>query len=345
MAPPPANVTAPPRNATAAGRYALAWTAQEPAATNLHWLQLETVATCEAALPVANTIGGPAQNFVCADSAGNIGWTLLGRMPLRGADYDAGVPSDWTPPGAGWQGWRDPRDYPRILNPPSGRIWTANNRVVGGAMLAMLGDGSPDRGARAQQIRDDLFALAPGSATEADMLSIQLDERALFLARWRDVLLATLDVAAIKDHPARGKLRQLVARWSPQASIGAVGYLQVRAFHEALERRVFDALTLPVHEAYPDVTLSVPRQFEEAVWELVATRPAHLLDPRFQDWRAFLLDVVDESIAASQQACAEREFTCMPLGRRERRLDPASAESRRAVALALARHAPGADGR
>ena len=77
--------------ATSSETLALAWTAQEPAATNLRWLALESMASCEAALTQANRVGGPVQNFVCADAAGNIGWTLLGRLPRRGAGYDAGM--------------------------------------------------------------------------------------------------------------------------------------------------------------------------------------------------------------------------------------------------------------
>ena len=191
-----------------------------------------------------------------------------------------------------------------MFNPPAGRVWSANNRVVGAERLAAIGDGSPDRGARAQQIRDDLFALAPGRATERDMLAIQLDERALFLARWRDVLLATLDAEAVTGHPARAALRNQVAGWDPHASIDAAGYLQVRSFHETLARRIFDALTLPVRAAHPELQLRVPRQFEEAAWELVALRPAHLLDPRFADWRSFMLDVADEAADAALKSCA-----------------------------------------
>jgi len=293
------------------GTLALAWTAQDPAATNLHWLQLEDVHECSKALDVANTIGGPAQNFVCADAGGNIGWTLLGRMPLRGTGYDAGVPSDWTQPDAGWQGWRDPATYPRVFNPPAGRIWTANNRVVGAERLAAIGDGSPDRGARAQQIRDDLLAIPAGQATEADMLRIQLDDRALFLVRWRDLLLGLLDAGALRDKPARAAMRKQVETWDPHAATGAVGYRLVREFHEALERRTFDALTIPARVAHPDAAFKVPRSFEEAVWELATTRPAHLLDPRFADWRAFLLDVVDESLARTAEQCADATFaTC-----------------------------------
>ena len=293
---------------------ALAWTAHDPAATNLDWLRLETTADCESALSVANTIGGPAQNFVCADAAGNVGWTLLGRMPLRGPGYDPSVPADWTSPGAGWQGWRGPETYPRMLNPAQGRIWTANNRVVGAERLHAIGDGSPDRGARAQQIRDALFALPPGSATEADMLRIQLDDRALFLVRWRDFLLVTLNTGAGGGDTKRAAFQSQVAGWDPHASTGAVGYRLVRTFHEVLARRVFDALILPARAANPDATFKVPRQFEEAVWELATLKPVHLLDPRHRDWQSFLLDTVDETIRTVAEQCVDPTFASCTWG-------------------------------
>jgi penicillin amidase len=280
---------------------ALRWTAQEPQATNLDWLGLETVADVESALALANSIGGPAQNFVAADAQGNVGWTLLGRMPLRGPACDAGVPSEATGPGAGWQGWRDPGDYPRIVNPPSGRIWSANNRVVGGEALAAIGDGSPDRGARAQQIRDALFAL--GAASERDMLAIQLDDRALFLTRWRDLLLDEIDAAAVQDEPARAEFRRHLEEWDARASAGSVGYFLVRSFHERVSRKVFDALTIPVRGAGAPEELVVPPQFEEAAWRLLQERPVHLLDPRYGDWDGFLLATVDETMAEVRERC------------------------------------------
>jgi penicillin amidase len=288
--------------------FALAWTAHDPAATNLDWMRLETSADCDAALAVANTIGGPAQNFVCADAEGSIGWTLLGRMPLRGPGYDPGVPSDWTAPGAGWQGWREPTTYPRALNPPEGRIWTANNRVVGGERLQVIGDGSPDRGARAQQIRDALFALPAGTATEDDMLRIQLDDRALFLVRWRDFVLTTLNAQAVAGDGRRQAFLQEIEGWDPRASTDAIGYRLVRTFHEVLERRVFDALVLPARVANPGVTFKVPRQFEEAVWELATRQPAHLLDPRHRDWESLLLDAIDEAIRTVGEECVDPTF-------------------------------------
>lgn len=282
---------------------ALAWTAHDPEATNLHWVALETARDVESALATANAIGGPVQNFVAADAQGNIGWTLLGRMPLRGAGYEPGVPADWTQPGAGWQGWRRPDQYPRVTNPPSGRIWSANNRVVGGEALAAIGDGSPDRGARARQIRDALLGIE--SATERDMLAIQLDDRALFLVRWRDTLLDVLDADAVAGEAGRAEFRRLVEDWGSRAAADSVGYLMVRAFHEAFERRVFEALTIEARSRNPGAALSVPRQFEEAAWRLLQERPAHLLDPRYASWDEFVLATVDETIAGLAQDCGE----------------------------------------
>ena len=49
--------------------------------------------------------------------------------------------------GAGTAGSRG-AEYPRVVDPPSGRIWTANARVVDGEKLAKVGDGGYDLGAR-----------------------------------------------------------------------------------------------------------------------------------------------------------------------------------------------------
>ena len=188
---------------------ALAWTAHDPEATNLQWLELETVGDCAAALPVANTIGGPVQNFVCADADGNIGWTLLGRMPLRGAGYDAGVPSDWTRPDTGWHGWRASGGLSARAE-PGDRAHLDRQQPRRGCRAAR-GDRRRLAGPRRTRATDPRCAVrdrAEGSATEADMLRIQLDDRALFLVRWRDLLLKLLDEPALEGQRRAGRVAQ-----------------------------------------------------------------------------------------------------------------------------------------
>ena len=274
-----------------------------------------------------------------ATSAGR----LLGRIPLRGSGYDPTVPSDWTQPDAGWRGFLAPERYPRVVNPPGGRIWTANNRVVGGESLALIGDGSPDRGARAQQIRDALARLE--HATERDMLAIQLDDRALFLERWRKLLLEVLDADALAGHPDRAVLREVVATGEPRASAASVGYLHVRRFHELIEQRVFEALTDHGADRAPGRR---SRGTEAVRGSRLAARDGAAGAPA----RSALLELAGvRAVGRRRDDCRHRARLRrrpprqLQLGRAQRRQHSPPLEPRHPVARALARHAERADGR
>lgn len=273
---------------------AFAWTAHHPEAVNLASVGLETARTLEEAMAVANRSGIPAQSFVVADDTGRIGWTIMGRVPRR-VGFSGQIPTSWADGSRGWNGWLAPEEMPRVVDPPSGRIWTANSRVVDGEMLEKLGDGGYDLGARAHQIRDDL--LAREKVTPKDMLAIQLDDRAFFLARWRKLLLETLTPEAVAADSRRKELRRLVeTTWTGRASVDSVAYRLVRAFRIATLDQVFTALTR--QEGIPEEKRFGPtNQFEAPLWRLVIERPAHLLDPRFQSWDEQLLAAADEAIA------------------------------------------------
>jgi penicillin amidase len=182
------------------------------------------------------------------------------------------------------------------MNPESGRIWTANARVTDADALRVVGDGGYDLGARASQIRDGLFA--QDTFTPEDMLAIQYDDRALFLSRWRDLLLDVLDADAVAANPALGEYRDLVANWIPRASPDSVGYRLVRAFRLEVERRVFHALMAPAWATYgDDVRLRVSNQFEGPLWSVVTEQPAHLLPGNYQTWKELMIAAVEQNIA------------------------------------------------
>lgn len=269
---------------------AISWIAHHPEAATLGHLGLETLRTTEAALEVANTIGMPPQNFVVGDADGAIGWTIAGKIPRR---TGAKTPVDWSER-AGWDGWISVDEYPRILNPSSGRIWTANARVVDGEALAIVGDGGYDLGARSQQIRDDLFEIARFSP--ADMLAVHLDDRAVFLERWRELLLATLDSSAVSGSEQRANYRQHVEDWTPRATMESVGYRFVREFRGEVRRRAILMLFHEVIEEYGLDYLEVGNQLEAPLWMLVSRKPAHLLTDDYADWSDFLLQAVDANI-------------------------------------------------
>jgi penicillin amidase len=272
---------------------AVSWVAHKPRAINLRGLDLELATSADEALQIANRIGMPAQNFVVGDAAGNIGWTIAGQIPSR-AEFDPLLPADWSK-SDGWTGWLAPEQYPRIINPDSARIWTANARVVDSVALAKIGDGGYDLGARAGQIRDGLFAR--DNFSPLDMLAIQLDDRALFLARWRSLLLDTLDEDAIRDNEARQAYRALVADWESRASTDSVGYRLVRSFRTEVRDRVFDMLMQPVRDKFgSEATLRMSNQFEAPLWTMITERPGHLLSAEYASWQALLIAAIDANL-------------------------------------------------
>lgn len=276
------------------GEIAVSWIAHKPEAVNLRLIALETVENVTAALDVANTIGMPPQNFVTGDSDGNIGWTIAGRIPVK-TEFNAMVPADWSQV-HGWTGWLDPADYPRIVNPGSGRIWTANARVADGDALSTIGDGGYDLGARARQIRDSLAE--KDSFDARDMLRIQLDDRALFLAPWQELLLAVLDDDTIAGDAELTEFRRLVDEWIPRAATDSAGYRLVRAFRLEVRSVVFHGLMGPVRDAYgDDVKPLLSNQFEAPLWSLVTERPMHMLPARYASWHALLVAAVRANIA------------------------------------------------
>ncbi len=244
-------------------------------------------------LDIANSMSMPPQNFVTGDVDGNIGWTIAGKIPIK-TDFNAMLPADWST-AHGWQGWLDPTDYPRIVNPESGRIWTANARVADAEALRIIGDGGYDLGARARQIRDGLFSA--DTFEPVDMLAIQFDDRALFLSRWRDLLLQVLDDEAVADDIELQEYRRLAEQWIPRAVPESVGYRLVRAFRLEVERRVFHALMAPAREAYgEDVVLRRSNQFEAPLWSLVTERPEHMLPRDYASWDELLVAAVRQNV-------------------------------------------------
>jgi penicillin amidase len=206
------------------------------------------------------------------------------------------VPTSWADGTRRWDGWLAPADYPRVVDPPSGRIWTANARVVSGEKLARVGVGGYDLGARQGQIRDDLLAIE--KASESDMLRVQLDDHALFLARWQKLVLATLTPDATARGPRRAEARRLVEAWGGHAAIDSVGYRIVRAFRERVRDAVLDPLLAPARARDPKLRPGTApnSRWEGPVWALVTERPAHLLDPRHASWDALLLAALDAAL-------------------------------------------------
>jgi penicillin amidase len=278
------------------------WVAHLPGSANVGLLGMARAASIEDALAVADRSGVPAQNLVVGDRRGRIAWRLIGPLPRRAPGCDAAGVSDarTCPP------WSIRSEgAPAIVDPPTGRLWTANARVVDGEFLRRIGDGGYVTAVRARMIRDGLFAKS--RFAERDLLAIQLDDRSLFLQRWHR-LLAT-EASRTGAGEALAALAAAAPRMDPRAAGDAVAYRIVRAWRQAVHDRVADGLLAPARAALgADAELPSLRQPEGVVWPIVATRPAHLLPARYRSW-----DALFDDAARAVRADLERDG---PLDRR-----------------------------
>jgi penicillin G amidase len=283
---------------------ALMWTAHRPGAVDSALIALENATSIDDAIGVAQRAGMPAQNFVVGDAGGRIAWTIAGRLPQRPAV--AALIRDSREPDLLDPQWLDPADYPLLREPGHERLWSANSRVVGGSMYEAIGDGGLVLGSRATQIRDGLFAHEQHD--EASMRAIQLDDRALFLARWRELLLLTLTGS---DDPALIEMHDLAEHWSGHAAVDDAGYRLVRGFRMRVLGHVAAGFLAAARAHDADLDSLQQPQIEGAVWRLLEDRPPHLLNPAFDSWQALLVESareVAESFARQPGGLADRTW-------------------------------------
>jgi penicillin amidase len=266
--------------------YAFEWTAQNPEAINLELMALEHTRSTADAIHSAARFGIPGQNLMVADSEGHIGWALAGRLPRR-AGPDSDLPWASTDAAVGFDGWLDAAAQPQVLDPPEGLLWSANARVVGGNDALLIGDDGMDRGARASQIKKDLYD-ARRPFTPQSSLSIQLDDRATFLERWRALMSEVIERARARGERGQDAAHAVLARWSGHAAPGDAAYRLVNAFRLQVEARAFYMLIAPARAVAPDFEFEIPDSFEGPLWQLLQARPAHLLSSNYPDWDAFL---------------------------------------------------------
>ncbi len=285
---------------------ALRWTAHDVEAANLEIMGMEEARSIDDVLETAPTLGIPPQNCVTVDSSGRIGWTIAGRIPRR-QGFDGRLPVSWADGTRGWNGWLETQEYPRIQDPDSGIIWTANTRVVDGAMFEKIGHGGYELGARASQIRDGL--LAQERSSERSLLDVQLDDRALMLSRWHTLLLDLLDEKAIENNRPRIELRRLLDEtWTGHASVDSVAYRLVRQFRLVVFAEVYAWLTAPCLEADASFDFNHLTQWEGPLWKLVTERPVHLLEPGYGSWEQALLEMADRVVSSLPKPLSERSW-------------------------------------
>jgi penicillin amidase len=281
-------------------RYAVHWIAHDQGAVNVVFGRIEGANSVAEAIAIAQHAGFPAQNMVAGDAAGHIGWTLAGALPGRNASWASTFPAPAASAASHtWTALAAASAHPSVIDPPSGQLATANARQLAGAGYTAIGDGGADLGARQHQVRDGVAALG-ASTDEAGVYSVALDDRALYLAPWRDRALQALagdpDAAA---HPKRGEFKRLLeSTWTGHASVDSVAYRLTRAFVGSLYGELFGGVDEEMRAADKQASFAraTPR-WPAVIERLLDEQPPGWLPKGHADWRGVQLAAIDDAIA------------------------------------------------
>lgn len=268
--------------------YALRWVAHDKEAVNLELLRLAEQSSVKAALQQAGKMGIPAQNILVADRQGQIGWTIAGPIPQRQiSNWD--VPQDWSTGQQYWDGYLSAAEYPKIND--KALLWTANARSVGNQLLAKLGNGGYDLGARGKQIAGRLQAQPQHD--EHSLHAIQLDHEAQFLQHWRELLLSVLTADFVKQHQLQD-YRQAVDTDSKAASPDSTGYPLVRAFRDKTLTLIFAPLAAQLEQQQLSIR-DLKWAAETPGWAMLQARRPDTLPANFSSWDALLQQALLDS--------------------------------------------------
>jgi penicillin amidase len=112
-------------------KYSLKWTARDPKNNDFGaFFALNRAKNWDDFNNALSSYRGASQNFVFADTKGNIGWHIAGAIPTRKSG-DGSLPYDGATNDGEWTGLIPYAELPNLYNPSSGFIVTANQRIVG----------------------------------------------------------------------------------------------------------------------------------------------------------------------------------------------------------------------
>jgi len=190
---------------------ALKWTALEPGSVFEAIWGFDKASNWEEFREAAKSFYVPAQNLLYADTEGNIGYQMPGKVPIR-AKGDGRYPvPGWTGE-YDWTGYIPFEELPYVFNPQSGYIVTANNQVPPWDYPYLV---TTDwaYGYRAQRIVDMILA-ASGPIDISYIQTMQGDDKNLNAETLVPVLLQVH-----LDDPALVEVRNILKGWDYQQTM------------------------------------------------------------------------------------------------------------------------------
>lgn len=220
-------------NPAQAGLYlATRWSCRDEGAAGLDaTCAILTATTVEEGQAALGQVSNASWNWVLADSKGNIGYQMSGRMPIRAPGLSGLVPLPGWDPANDWRGFEPPEALPRALNPREGFIVTANND------LNALGKVHPINVCMASYRADRISSVlsCPGRRTIEEMKALQLDFYSIQAERFMTIVRPLL----VEFTASHTEAARLLENWDMFYSSESKGAFLFEEFYRALICEVF----------------------------------------------------------------------------------------------------------
>ena len=241
----------------------------------------------------------PCNNFLFADVHGDVGYLSRGKIPLRPED-NAWLPVPGWTGSFEWDGVIPFEEMPRIRNPESGFIVTANNRVTGEDYPYYIAlDYAPEY--RARRLATRLQAIS--SASVEDMLSIHADCVSIPAQTYCAVLSSGDGI-----DPQTVEALSILKDWDASMNVDSVAASIYSAMRNRLHEKVLNYWLGPLSkEAMEASGRGAPghiRQLTSALVTMAANRDDTRLPPG-ENWTDLLLQSLADGVEDLKQRWGE----------------------------------------
>jgi penicillin amidase len=248
--------------------YALKWTARDAKNQEFEaFFALNRAKNWQDFQNALKTYGGAAQNFVYADTKGNIGWIAAGKIPVRRTG-DGSLPYDGATDAGDWTGYIPFEELPNLYNPAEGFIVTANQRIVGTSYRYRQMSRDAAQPWRARRIYDLLKANS--KITMNDVRDVQYD---VF-----NIPISNLAREIVKMEAASPETLSILRGWDGKMNADSQGALIANEIRICLANKIA--------EENKPVPVGMIR--ERVLWRAVGEKSALWLPKAFKDYQSFI---------------------------------------------------------
>jgi penicillin G amidase len=278
-------------------KIALRWTLQD--GEGLVFFDVNSAQNWDEFRKAFSNFVAPGQNVMYADVDGHIGYQATGRVPIRTAG-DGSLPVNGSDDAHEWKGWIPFDEMPRVYDPPSGILATANGRIAPDGYKYSISTewDAPWRTDRIYRVLESGKKFAP-----ADMLSLEMDVSSTYDRFCADKFVYAVDHAAGASDQAK-RAAEILRDWDGRMSAdSAAPTIETKARQELLRLLLEPKLGVAGSGASSggasnNLNWKSYRWFMSSVWleNVLTKQPARWLPPGYSDYGSLLTAAVENTV-------------------------------------------------